>query len=420
MRTNPAPTMITCTPSRLHAHHKRPHLTLPLRTVDRDQVHACRTLLLALPRSDAIALLRKRNVANLTPCDLRCGEAVENATVVASAAQEVALFLQQWTTEEVAIAPGSCGRGGAVRRRKGSESGAAAASEKRASTVAERGMEVDDSPATSDDGKAAAAAAGDLLQLAGAASCAPPPTRTSRSSLPAQRSRDAKPYQRSRAGRGGRGGGSGSAGDECWLPGGFWWQDERTPMPSGRQPGELAGWRPLAGELNQQRLQDQRQTLSRQEQIVMGLGSRDDAAAYLQQLRRTGADHGASQGDSTAEMRPITTSVDDSVIEHSSTFKQLASWGGFRRHFKCEATDGREEETPSPARGSLANATASAEISNPTLDSMLQASSDPTWKDRLRDQLLQKRAEIIATQQRLESLSLEQQELEMLYTRAHS
>ena len=107
MRTNPAPTMITCTPSRLHAHHKRPHLTLPLRTVDRDQVHACRTLLLALPRSDAIALLRKRNVANLTPCDLRCGEAVENATVVASAAQEVALFLQQWTTEEVAIAPGS-------------------------------------------------------------------------------------------------------------------------------------------------------------------------------------------------------------------------------------------------------------------------------------------------------------------------
>ena len=82
---------------------------------------------------------------------------------------------------------------------------------------------------------------------------------------------------------------------------------ERTPM---RRPsaGELLGWRPLAGELNQQRLQDQRQTLSRQEQIVMGLGSRDDAAAYLQQLRRTGADHGASQGTTCGD-RPIDVRV---------------------------------------------------------------------------------------------------------------
>ena len=39
------------------------------------------------------------------------------------------------------------------------------------------------------------------------------------------------------------------------------------------------------------------------------------------------------------------------------------------------------------------------------------------WRQQLEEQLLAKRAEIMATQRKLESLSLEQQELEMLFTR---
>ena len=98
---------------------------------------------------------------------------------------------------------------------------------------------------------------------------------------------------------------------------------------------------------------------------------------------------------------PITRSVDDSAIERSSAFKQLASWGGFRRHF----IDGTKEDEQAP-RGEADQA--SAINAQPT---------DEEWKLRLQEQLLAKRAEILATQKKLESLSLEQQELEMLYTR---
>lgn len=310
-----------------------------------------------------------------------------------------------------------------MRRRKGSEGSASALAEKRPPAAAAGSMDVDESPGISDDGKAAAAA-GDLLQLAAAASGVT--GGRSRAAQPAQRSRDAKPYQRARAGgRGGRAGGG--AGDDCWLPGGFWWQDSRTPMPSGRQPGELAGWSPLAGELNQQRLQEQRHTLSQKEQIVMGLGSRHDAAAYLQQLGgHASVEHTAGTVEGSKEVLPITTSVDDSVIDHSSTYKQLASWGGFRRHFKGEVADGRDEEegdaTPASQQGPhAATATpAPTPMSAPPLAASNAAAADAEgWKQRLHEQLVAKRAEIMATQQRLESLSLEQQELEVLY-RAHN
>ena len=92
--------------------------------------------------------------------------------------------------------------------------------------------------------------------------------------MSASRARDVKPYQRpGPRGRGGRGGEAGSSkgvvvDKDCWLPGGFWWEDDQTAMPPGRQPGELAGWTPLAGERAQQLLQEQKQVLSRQEQLV--------------------------------------------------------------------------------------------------------------------------------------------------------
>lgn len=118
-----------------------------------------------------------------------------------------------------------------------------------------------------------------VLQLAAAASvCSVGVTTPSTSGRPrgslAARSRDVKPYQRpGTKGRVGRGAEVISsrcfAGDkDCWLPGGFWWKDDRAPIPPGRQPGELAGWTPLAGERAQQLLQEQKMVLSRQEQLV--------------------------------------------------------------------------------------------------------------------------------------------------------
>ena len=48
----------------------------------------------------------------------------------------------------------------------------------------------------------------------------------------------------------------------------------------------------------------------------------DDAAAYLQQLGTY-----SHPGAEAAQAHSITCSVDDSSIERSSTWKELASWG---------------------------------------------------------------------------------------------
>lgn len=238
-------------------------------------------------------------------------QAHEKDARIGKAAQVLALFCQQFNQVEDVSMASAMGRGGAVRRRKGSDPSSALERRPQATPVP---MHVEGVSGERADDKAAAAA-GDLLQLAAAAtSCATGRARGSQSSA---RPRDTKPYQRRSAARGGRGGHEESSGDErdCWLPGGYWWHNNRTPMPSGRQPGELAGWTPLAGELNQQRLQDQREALSHKELFVQarampnrshpdgcsrvlplislfpclalwsqGLESRDDAAAYLQQL----------------------------------------------------------------------------------------------------------------------------------------
>ena len=132
--------------------------------------------------------------------------------------------------------------------------------------------------------------------------------------------------------------------------------------------------------------------------------SRDDAAAYLQHL-------GNSPGPSGAEA--ITSSVDDSVIERSSTFKQLASWGGFRRHFMGEGEgeggeDGQQHTGQPPAATRQPPGAAAVEM---------EGDAGAISRQRLAEQLLAKRAEILATQKKLESLSLEQQELEKLFTR---
>ena len=51
---------------------------------------------------------------------------------------------------------------------------------------------------------------------------------------------------------------------------GFWWQDTRTAMPPGRQPGELAGWTPLAGDVSHQAAQNQKDALDMKEHFVQG------------------------------------------------------------------------------------------------------------------------------------------------------
>jgi hypothetical protein len=111
-------------------------------------------------------------------------------------------------------------------------------------------------------------------------------------------------------------------------------------------------------------------------------------------------------------VKPITRSVDDSAIAHSSTFKQLASWGGFRRHFKEEEIKDEDEHTG-------AQSTSAMHVGG-AHDDVAQGDASLTRKQLLAEQLLAKRAEVLATQKRLESLSLEQKQLEMLYTNASS
>jgi hypothetical protein len=96
-------------------------------------------------------------------------------------------------------------------------------------------------------------------------------------------------------------------------------------LPPGRQPGELAGWTPLAGEATQRALYEQRQALHLTEATVQKLGSRDAAVRYLSQLQH-------HENIFAPESQHIVSTVDDSAIDKSSNYKRLATWGGFRRH----------------------------------------------------------------------------------------
>lgn len=100
--------------------------------------------------------------------------------------------------------------------------------------------------------------------------------------------------------------------------------------------------------------------------------------------------------------------MDDLDIEHASNYKQLASWGGFRRHFKEE--EGRDEDDETGAADTKKRSAAPSTAPS--------AADVAAWKQQLQEQLLAKRAEIVATQRKLESLSIEQQELEQLFQRA--
>lgn len=384
------------------------------------QAQACRELLQGLPGAEAAALARRRNAAGLLATELAAEGA--SAAAVSQAALELSRLLPPLlaSTSEPAPPPppasaaasaasaaasSTAGRGGAVRRaRRGSDSGSGAP----------QPMDVSEGQASSDESKAAAAA-GDLLQLAAAASSVPSsatPGRA-RSGQAAARTRDAKPYQRKAGRGGGRGGREEPLEGDCWLPGGFWWRDNPGAMPSGRQPGELAGWAPLAGELTQQRDQEHKQALSTKEHFIQTLGSRDDAAAYLQQLREVPLTREPSDG-----AVPITKSVDDLDIRHATAWKQLASWGGFRRHF---VEEGKEEDGQTGGESGSTAAHPTATSGMPSMTPAMMPGMVPpppeAWKQQLQEQLLAKRAEVMATQRKLESLSLEQQELELLFKR---
>mmetsp|Transcript_69771 Transcript_69771/g.191446 ORF Transcript_69771/g.191446 Transcript_69771/m.191446 type:complete len:662 (+) Transcript_69771:80-2065(+) len=419
------------------------------------QAQACRTLALSLPPADALALLRKRNAAGMLPSELRAApEGRDNALVCAPecnfrplspptlplpclpvscphgsrrtlcvAPLQPAIMAAAHEAARLAgeLAPSAAGgaTGGAVRRRKSNESSG-------------EGWPLSDtadgsaSPSSLSDGGKAAAAAGNLLQLAAAASgmsagtvpAAPQPSAARRGGVNAAssaRARDVKPYQRpgtGTRGRGGRGGDAkGGTDKDCWLPGGFWWKDGQTAMPPGRQPGELAGWAPLAGERAQQLMQEQKKALSQQEQHVAGIESRDDAVAYLQQLQRLPSERDGGGAPAGA----ITSTVDDSVIEHSTAWKQLASWGGFRRHYKAEETQPSSGDVCASAPGHQASADismADAPAAAP-LGAVLapRASLAP---ELVQAQLAMKRREVDEARRRLEDLLQAQQQLERL------
>ena len=45
---------------------------------------------------------------------------------------------------------------------------------------------------------------------------------------------------------------------KCDGDGGLWWQESKSPLPPGRQPGELQGWAPLAGTRRTRLMQEPR------------------------------------------------------------------------------------------------------------------------------------------------------------------
>lgn len=218
----------------------------------------------------------------------------------------------------IVAAPASVGRGGALRRLSTGNA---------ASVPHERAESHDSHPSSSNsDDSTSIGAAKYLLSLAGGWPNAEP-NRVRQGGHTRQRSAN-KPYSRPSgipSRRNSHNGLEASKSQDCWLPGGFWWQEKNTPMPSGRQPGELAGWTSLVDERTQQLMQEQKDVLNIKGQHVQGLESLDEAVAYLDGLRH--AEAGASA-------RPLNSAVDDSMIGRESQFRQLASWGGFRRYFK--------------------------------------------------------------------------------------
>ena len=381
----------------------------------------CRRLLLALPPADARALLRRRSGAGRRAHEMAAAPDLPPALHAAAAAAAAACWGVWGEIGDgggAAAAPMDRGRARQPERDAGGAAGGRRRPRRRRAAAQVRGAEPGGgrgrrrrrrprrrppppSPGAdeSDGSTTAAAAAGDLMQLAaaataggaggaagaGAGAAAEGAARGARAGGGRGGRRDSKPYQRPKKG------GRGKGGEDCWLPGGFWWQDTRMPMPPGRQPGELAGWTPLAGEGHQQRIQEQRDALSAQETFVQGLESRAEAAAYLQAL----------QGSGTAPMPPTepgehpspstNVAVDDSVIARQSTFKQLASWGGFRRHFKAQDAEAAPDPSPAPADAALP----------------------------VEEQLQRKRQEVMAARQQLDVLMQQQLHLEAAVRGVH-
>jgi len=300
---------------------------------------------------------------------------------------------------------GKSGRGGAVRSRPLSSS-------------ADEG---DGSMDISPDSNAAA----DLLNLAGIASTGAAAglgaggvgsIGTARVRPHAGRARVSKPYNRpsgsSTSSRSTDKSNEESMQPPVWLPSGFRW-DTGSALPPGRQPGELAGWKPLAGEHKQQQIQMQKQMLNLKEKSVQGLESRGQALAYIETL-----------GRENTERKPIHSAVDDSVIERHTAFKDLTTWGGFRRHHVMEGSDAGSEADPHQHLAELHELQAeehyqSAQNLQMVLGERAQGmaplpvvKADVPSADMVRQQMKKNFEEMTALQQRLQVLYDEQAQLQ--------
>jgi len=118
------------------------------------------------------------------------------------------------------------------------------------------------------------------------------------------------------------------------------------------------------------------------------------------------------------EWRAITSTVDDSVIERSTTWKQLATWGGFRRHFKEEEQSSGLSFGHSNER-STESATPMAVAPPPAVSATALVA--PAGRVQVQEQLEAKRLEVLLARQRLqeeakrlEDLLEAQQQLERL------
>jgi hypothetical protein len=192
--------------------------------------------------------------------------------------------------------------------------------------------------------------------------------------------------------------------------------DLAQSFPPGRQPGEFAGWSPLAGADAQQQMAVQKAVVAEAELRVQELPSRDAAREYILELEQSPLQHDTLPGE---HHQLITTTVDDSAVLTSSdshAFRDLASWGGFRREYHREHANGEgDEATDTPSIVEARQRELQAEVSAAALSWRMP--KHPTDVDALAAasrKLERNTTEVQLLQSRLRSLLEERRQIEQM------
>ena len=165
----------------------------------------------------------------------------------------------------------------------------------------------------------------------------------------------------------------------------IWWQSRS--LPKGRQPGELAGFKPLMDPAAHVRHMEHEHALKDKHGVVLRLGSREEAIGHLKRMARPARSSNLphlrkrtlSKDLTSGEVSPtsvprIKTPVDDMQLEltsRSSEWRQLASWGGFRRAHK--SADAHSVLSPPPTHRRIPSIPSLNKPTSPLLSSDLKS-----------------------------------------------